>query len=51
MPTLDLTDEEREALIAALRGLIGADRFPMSPRLWPLKAILAKLVPPRAGRR
>ena len=34
-----------QALIALLRRTIEYDRFPMAPRLDPLKAILAKLDP------
>jgi hypothetical protein len=41
-----LSDVEREALIALLKRTIDEDRFPHAPRLAPLKAILAKLVPP-----
>jgi hypothetical protein len=33
---------EREALARFLRSAINADRYPRSPRLAPLKAILAK---------
>jgi hypothetical protein len=40
-----LTDDERAALIALLRRTIEYDRYPMAPRLDPLKAILAKLDP------
>jgi hypothetical protein len=43
---LDLTDEEREALIRFLRDGIDRDRFPMAPRLAPIRAILDKLAPP-----
>ena len=46
MPTLDLTDEEHAALTRFLRDAIEADRFPMAPRLRPLKAVLAKIPPP-----
>ena len=42
---LALTPEERAALIALLKRTIEYDRFPMAPRLDPLKAILAKLDP------
>jgi len=42
---LDLTDEERDALTAFLRAGVAADKFPLSPRLKPLKAVLAKLDP------
>jgi hypothetical protein len=44
---LDLTDEEKRALIAALRETLDYARFPLAPRLDPLKAILAKLEPSR----
>lgn len=43
---LDLTDEEKRALIALLRRTLDYARFPLAPRLDPLKAILAKLEPP-----
>jgi hypothetical protein len=43
--TLDLTDEEKLALIRLLRRTIDDERYPLSPRLAPLKAILAKLDP------
>jgi hypothetical protein len=43
---LDLTPEERAALIGLLRRALDEARFPLSPRLDPLKAILAKLDPP-----
>ena len=39
--TLDLTDDEKLALTALLRRIIDEDRYPLSPRLAPLKAILA----------
>jgi hypothetical protein len=42
---LELSDAEREALARFLRSAIDADRYPLSPRLAPLKAILAKLDP------
>jgi hypothetical protein len=43
---LDLTDEEKRALIALLRETLEYARFPLAPRLDPLKAILVKLDPP-----
>jgi hypothetical protein len=43
---LDLTDDEKRALIALLRETLEYARFPLAPRLAPLKAILAKLDPP-----
>ena len=45
--TLDLTDDETAALVQLLRRTIGDDRYPLSPRLAPLKAILAKIDPPK----
>jgi hypothetical protein len=44
--TLDLTDDEKVALVRLLRRAIDEARYPLSPRLDPLKAILAKLDPP-----
>jgi hypothetical protein len=46
MMTLDLTDDEVAALARLLRNTIDDDRYPLSPRLGLLKAILAKLDPP-----
>lgn len=43
--TLDLTDDEKLALVAHLRHALEYDPFPFAPRLDPLKAILAKLEP------
>ena len=43
---LDLTDDEKRALIALLRQTLDYARFPRAPRLDPLKAILEKLDPP-----
>jgi hypothetical protein len=40
---LDLTDDETTALAQLLRRTIDEYRYPLSPRLAPLKAILAKL--------
>ena len=45
--TLDLTDDEKLALVAHLRHALEYDPFPYAPRLDPLKAILAKLEPPQ----
>ena len=44
--TPDLSEEEAAALLRELDEIIESDRFPLSPRLSPLKAILAKLDPP-----
>jgi hypothetical protein len=48
MARLDLTDEEHTELVRTLRGIIEGDRFPLSPRIRLLKAILAKLDLPKA---
>jgi hypothetical protein len=45
MTHLDLTQDEDEALATALRRIITDDRYPLSPRVLTLKAILAKLRP------
>jgi hypothetical protein len=41
----DFSDEEHAAVVAELRKLIADDKFPLSPRLKPLKSALAKLDP------
>jgi hypothetical protein len=46
MKPLALSDAEKQALIALLRHTLDEACFPYSPRLDPLKAILAKLEPP-----
>ena len=46
--TLDLIDDEAVALTALPRRTIDENRYPLSPRLAPVKAILAKLDPPAA---
>ena len=43
--TLDLTDDEKLALVALLRRTIEGDPYPLSPRVRTLRAILAKLEP------
>jgi hypothetical protein len=43
MPTIDLTDEEHAAVMAAIRRAVGDDKFPHAPRLDPLRSVLAKL--------
>jgi hypothetical protein len=45
MQHLDLTDEEAAALIKELADITGNDRYPFSPRIQTLRAILAKLKP------
>jgi hypothetical protein len=47
MRSSDLTDDEHAAVVAALRKLIAEDKFPLSPRLKPLKSALAKFDPPK----
>ena len=44
--TPDLTDAERDELIAVLREAIERDRYFISPRVKRLRAILAKFDPP-----
>jgi hypothetical protein len=43
--TLDLSDPETAALTRLLTNTIDADRYPLSPRIQTLKAILAKIRP------
>src|ERR1700751_1948996 len=45
MQHLYLTDEEAAALIKELAEITGNDRYPFSPRIQTLRAILAKLRP------
>ena len=40
---LDLTDEETAALTKELHDIVENDRYPFSPRIRTLRAILAKL--------
>jgi hypothetical protein len=42
---LDLTDEEADALLRELDGIIANDRYFLSPRVQTLRAILGKLQP------
>jgi hypothetical protein len=42
----DLSDDDKAILAELLRDTIAADRFPLSPRIRRLKAILDKLAPP-----
>ena len=42
---LDLTDDETAALARLLKSTIDADRYPLSPRIQTLKAILDKIRP------
>ena len=43
---LDLSEDEERALVKLLRSTLDEARYPLAPRLDPLKAILAKLEPP-----
>ena len=45
MQHLDLSDEEAAALIKELADITENDRYPFSPRIQTLRAILAKLRP------
>ena len=42
----DLSPEDRAAIAALLPDTIAADRFPMSPRIKRMRAILHKIEPP-----
>jgi hypothetical protein len=44
---IEITDEEREALVFYLRKGIEADRSHFSPRLVPIKVFLARLGSPQ----
>ena len=43
--TLDLSDHEADALANLLRRTIDDDRYPLSPRVQTLKAVLVKIRP------
>jgi hypothetical protein len=45
---LDLSDEETAALTQELHDIVENDRYPLSPRIRTLRAILAKLWPESA---
>jgi len=45
MQHLDLIDEEAAALTQELHDIVENDRYPLSPRIRTLRAILAKLRP------
>jgi hypothetical protein len=44
--TLELTDEQTAALSRLLRDTIAGDRYPLSPRIHVLQAVLDQLEPP-----
>jgi hypothetical protein len=43
--SLDLTDEETEALVKELRDIVVRAKYPFSPRIQTLRAILGKPLP------
>jgi hypothetical protein len=43
VPKIDLTDEELAAVTAAIRRAVNDDKFPLAPRLDPLRSALPKL--------
>jgi hypothetical protein len=45
MPKIDLTDEERLAMADLAREYVRTQRYPLAPRLAPIKAALLKLAP------
>jgi len=45
MPKIDLTDEERRALADLAREYVRTRRYPLAPRLAPIKSALLKLAP------
>ncbi len=45
MPKLYLTDEERNALARVAREYVRTQRYPLAPRLAPIKSALQKLAP------
>ena len=45
MQHLELSDEEEAALIKEVDNIVERDRYPFSPRVRTLRAILAKLRP------
>jgi hypothetical protein len=49
MPVFDLTDDERAALIALLKGTIDRDRFPLSPRIRLLRACFWRVATDRTS--
>jgi hypothetical protein len=42
---LDLSDDETAALTQEVRDIVESDRYPLSPRIRTLRAILGKLRP------
>ena len=48
MPIIDFTDDEHAAVTRAVRRTFEEDRYPLAPRLAPLRSALAKLDPASA---
>jgi hypothetical protein len=48
--TLDLTDEQQQALAAYLRKALDAEKYRLSPGRAPIKEVLAMLDPPREAK-
>jgi len=51
MPTIDLSDDELAAVIAALKEALNRERYHLAPRLEPFRRALAKLDPAVVPRR
>jgi hypothetical protein len=45
MPNLEHTDDEHPPLLRLVKKALDTDRYPLSPRLYPLRSILEKLEP------
>jgi hypothetical protein len=45
MPRFDFTEEERAVLASIAREYVRNQRYPLAPRLAPIKAALLKLAP------
>jgi hypothetical protein len=45
MPKIELTEEERAALADVAREYVRTQRYPLAPRLAPIKSALLKLAP------
>ena len=45
--TLDLADEQHQALAAYLRKSLDAEKYRLAPNLDPIKEVLAMLEPPK----
>ena len=45
MKSIELSDDETQALVRVLRETVDSDRFPLNPRVQVLRAVLARLRP------